>query len=96
MERSKWVTQLSHTGVTQRSHTGVTGNAAVTCRGHRGSHSCHMHGSQEVAQLLHGEVTGGHIEGGKYSKFRLISLRLIEHSRVATDFLGTGRLHSKQ
>ncbi len=31
----------------------------------------------------------------KYSQFRLISLRLIEHSRIVTDFLGTGRLHSK-
>ncbi len=26
-----------------------------------------------------------------YSQFRLISLRLIEHSRIVIDFLGTGR-----
>ncbi len=32
----------------------------------------------------------------KYSQFRLISLRLIEHSRIVTDFVGTGRPHSKQ
>ncbi len=31
-----------------------------------------------------------------YSQFRLISLQLIEHSRIVTDFLGTGRPHSKQ
>ncbi len=31
-----------------------------------------------------------------YSQLRLISLRLIEHSRIFTDFLGTGRPHSKQ
>ncbi len=31
-----------------------------------------------------------------YSQLRLISLRLIEHSRIVTDFLGTGRPHSKQ
>ncbi len=31
-----------------------------------------------------------------YSQLRLISLRLIEHSRIITDFLGTGRPHSKQ
>ncbi len=30
-----------------------------------------------------------------YSQFRLISLRLIEHSRIVIDFLGTGRPHSK-
>ncbi len=31
-----------------------------------------------------------------YSQLRLISLRLIEHSRIVNGFLGNGRPHSKQ